>query len=308
MKLRTRVIAIAVLIHNVALQLRTTPYSACLVSGLLAIQSIPPVVGFTFTVALSGFVYGFPGGVFPAISGAMMGSSLAFWILRRYSVSRWIRLSPSKQATFQALEEAIAQGGLRIMILLRLCPLPWPLVNLLFSVGKDTQWSHFLIATCFGMVRIVLEVWIGSQLATLADPELPPSAYRVALSMMGCGILLLISVSVWLYRLTMARANAMTAKKTSDLQNEKELLSSDPMADSGASTSTTHTTTHTPRTAYRMGSSSQENRAQFQAYIRHEFRTNKLRVSDFATIEYLLRRGRRQLETYRAPSIQAVHF
>ncbi|KAI9030072.1 hypothetical protein CLU79DRAFT_733938 [Phycomyces nitens] len=51
-----------------------------------------------------------------------------------------------------------------------------------------------------------------------------------------------------------------------------------------------------------------ENRAHFQAFIRNEFRHHQIRKSDFATIEYMLRRGKRQLETYSSPSIRDIHI
>ncbi|KAG0164096.1 hypothetical protein DFQ30_010517 [Apophysomyces sp. BC1015] len=51
-----------------------------------------------------------------------------------------------------------------------------------------------------------------------------------------------------------------------------------------------------------------ENRPHFYAYIRREFKAHNIRKSDFATIEYMLRRGKRQLETYSSPNIQDIHL
>ncbi|KAL0073201.1 NADH dehydrogenase 1 alpha subcomplex subunit 6 NDUFA6 [Phycomyces blakesleeanus] len=51
-----------------------------------------------------------------------------------------------------------------------------------------------------------------------------------------------------------------------------------------------------------------ENRARFQAFVRNEFRNHKIRKSDFTTIEYMLRRGKRQLEAYSSPSIKDIHL
>ncbi|KAH8554984.1 hypothetical protein BGW37DRAFT_219178 [Umbelopsis sp. PMI_123] len=50
-----------------------------------------------------------------------------------------------------------------------------------------------------------------------------------------------------------------------------------------------------------------ENRQHFYTFIRQQFRQHELKRNDFATIEYMLRRGKRQLETYSSPSIQDVH-
>ncbi|KAF9979066.1 hypothetical protein BGZ73_006303 [Actinomortierella ambigua] len=52
----------------------------------------------------------------------------------------------------------------------------------------------------------------------------------------------------------------------------------------------------------------QENRANFQKFIRMQFRKHSdVKAKDFATIEYLLRMGKRQLQAYSSPSIQNVH-
>ncbi|KAI8143452.1 hypothetical protein BJV82DRAFT_94063 [Fennellomyces sp. T-0311] len=51
-----------------------------------------------------------------------------------------------------------------------------------------------------------------------------------------------------------------------------------------------------------------ETRARFYTYIRREFRAHDIRKNDFTTIEYMLRRGKRQLEAYSSPSIQDIHL
>ncbi|RUS26878.1 hypothetical protein BC938DRAFT_483999, partial [Jimgerdemannia flammicorona] len=51
-----------------------------------------------------------------------------------------------------------------------------------------------------------------------------------------------------------------------------------------------------------------QNRPHFYSFIRSQFREHDLKKHDFATIEYLLRRGKRQLETYRERSIDDIHM
>ena len=50
-----------------------------------------------------------------------------------------------------------------------------------------------------------------------------------------------------------------------------------------------------------------ETRPNFEAYARHEFERNiALDKKDFGAIEFLLRKGQRQLETYAAPNITNI--
>ena len=55
------------------------------------------MLGFTFATTLTGFIYGFPGGIMPAVGGAFTGAIVAFQLIRRYNFSRFIKLSASKQ-------------------------------------------------------------------------------------------------------------------------------------------------------------------------------------------------------------------
>ncbi|KAF2669641.1 hypothetical protein BT63DRAFT_425318 [Microthyrium microscopicum] len=51
-----------------------------------------------------------------------------------------------------------------------------------------------------------------------------------------------------------------------------------------------------------------ENRNNFRQFARDEFRRYiEVDRKDFATIEYLLRKGKRQLETYQSDGIRNVH-
>ncbi|KAJ1657681.1 hypothetical protein IWQ61_002957 [Dispira simplex] len=51
----------------------------------------------------------------------------------------------------------------------------------------------------------------------------------------------------------------------------------------------------------------QVSQPRFRAFVRHEFTKYNLSPRDVQATEFLLRRGRRQLETYRNPSIMDVH-
>ncbi|ORX83007.1 hypothetical protein K493DRAFT_320329 [Basidiobolus meristosporus CBS 931.73] len=52
----------------------------------------------------------------------------------------------------------------------------------------------------------------------------------------------------------------------------------------------------------------QQNRPHFQQYIRSEFRKHDLTKRDFATIEYLLRVGKRKLEQMSSGSVKDIHL
>ncbi|KAI8070351.1 hypothetical protein BC940DRAFT_295890 [Gongronella butleri] len=48
-------------------------------------------------------------------------------------------------------------------------------------------------------------------------------------------------------------------------------------------------------------------RPRFQQFIRQEFRKHDIKKNDFATIEYMLRKGQRQLDAYKKPTMKDIH-
>lgn len=100
-----------------------------------------------------------------------------------------------------------------MMMLIRLSPIPWPITNMLLSILPTITSRQFILAAFLSSFKVSLEVWIGSQLADLSNPNLPPSAHRIAMITMGCGVFILVSVAWWLYRLTMQKVEEMTKRK-----------------------------------------------------------------------------------------------
>lgn len=144
---------ITLAIQRVAIRMRAYSYSSIILGLMILATSTPPMLGFTFLVTLSGFVYGFPQGVAPAMIGNckvhpsdqqwnwyqgfihrwLCGSSYLFWVrmsrlkgiqvkltmyrlIRHYNFARFIRLSPSKQEKYHAIQEAIAEGGFGVSL------------------------------------------------------------------------------------------------------------------------------------------------------------------------------------------------
>ncbi|KAI9246541.1 hypothetical protein EDC94DRAFT_664903 [Helicostylum pulchrum] len=208
-----------------SVELRTKAYSSILLSCLIILTSIPPMLGFTFATTLTGFIYGFPSGIVPAVSGAFFGAMIAFGLIRKYNFTQFIKLSTSKQEKYLAIQEAIEQGGFKMMMLIRLSPIPWPITNMLLSILPTITTKQFILSALISSFKVMLEVWIGSQLADISNPDLPPSAHRIAMMMMGCGVFILAAVAWWLYRLTMQKVEVN--RKNNRLGSYREKIHDD---------------------------------------------------------------------------------
>ncbi|CAO3610693.1 unnamed protein product [Cunninghamella echinulata] len=137
---------------------------------------------------------------------------ICFYLIRRYNFAKYIKLSTSKQEKYHAIQEAIEQGGFKIMLLIRLSPIPWPFTNMLLSLLPTVTIKQFTLTALVSSFKLCLEVWVGSQLADISNPDLPPSAHRVAVFTMLGSVLILVIVAWWLYRLSMQKVKYINSK------------------------------------------------------------------------------------------------
>lgn len=200
-------------IQGIAIRMRSIPYSPLIMALLICLCANPPMLGHSFCITMCGYIYGFSlKGCLPATLGTFLGCLVTFTMVRTLNLGRLIqRMSTGKQETFDAMSRAISQGGFKIALLIRLCPLPWQVSSSVLSLCDSVSYKTYCLATFFGSFKTALEVWIGSQLATLTDATLPPEAHKVAMITMGIGLLVLITVAIWLYRLTMEKIKEMQA-------------------------------------------------------------------------------------------------
>jgi uncharacterized membrane protein YdjX (TVP38/TMEM64 family) len=123
------------------------PLGVFLLSLLLAIGSLFFLPASPFVIA-GAAVFGFPLGVLGAITGLALGAaggfSLSRWFLRN-EISTRLR----KHATFCAIDTAIEKEGWKIVILLRLCPIPFGLANYLYGLTA-VPFRAYLIASIIG--------------------------------------------------------------------------------------------------------------------------------------------------------------
>lgn len=222
-------------IQSLAIRMRSIPYSPLIMTLLVCLCANPPMLGHTFCITMCGYIYGFSlKGCLPAAIGTFLGCLATFAMVRKLNLGRFVqRVSTGKQETLDAMSRAISHGGFKIALLIRLCPLPWQVSSSVLSLCDSVSYKTYCMATLFGSFKTTLEVWIGSQLATLTDATLPPEAHKVAMITMGIGLVVLITVAIWLYRLTMERIKEMQHDIYIDNDDQVALLSYEEEDDDG---------------------------------------------------------------------------
>ncbi len=136
------------------------PLGVLLLALFLAIGSLFFLPASPFIIAGSA-VFGFPLGVVGAVAGLALGASGGFclsrWFLRE-EISSHFR----KHATFRAIDIAIEKEGWKIVILLRLCPIPFGLANYLYGLTA-VRFRPYLIASLIGgLPSLLLFCQLGS--------------------------------------------------------------------------------------------------------------------------------------------------
>ena len=129
------------------------PLGAVLLAVFLGIGSLFFLPASPFIIAGSAF-FGFPLGVLAALAGVALGAASGFclsrWFLRKDVVAFFLR-----HETFRAIDVAIEKEGWKIVILLRLCPIPFGFANYLYGL-TGVRFHHYLIATIVGGLPSIL--------------------------------------------------------------------------------------------------------------------------------------------------------
>ncbi|KAF9961180.1 hypothetical protein BGZ72_004510 [Mortierella alpina] len=139
----------------------------------LFLTAFPPLVGYSSLVTMSGYVYGFGFGLFIAYTSALLGSIACFYLCRRWFKVQ-VRAMMAKKQSLKSVVKAVEKRGFKLMILIRLAPYPFNVMNALLS-ATHIPLSTFTLATALSLTKLALHVYIGSTLSSLAGPPtIPP--------------------------------------------------------------------------------------------------------------------------------------
>src|SRR5437868_3965585 len=126
-----------------------------------AIATVLFLPGWIFTVS-AGLIYGVFGGTLVALTGAVIGASLAF-LVARYLLRENIEEITEKNPRFAAIDEAIGKNGWKIVGLLRLSPLiPFNLSNYFYGI-TSISFGAYLLVSAIGMIPgTLLYAYLGA--------------------------------------------------------------------------------------------------------------------------------------------------
>ncbi|GAN01412.1 conserved hypothetical protein [Mucor ambiguus] len=209
-------------IDQLAAAMQSTAYSQPTLALLICIFSIPmpPISAFILSVYMAGYAYG-PQGGFPATVGAFFGALLAYVFVQKMRLVPWFQISNNDiKLKFKALSKAIEQGGFRMVLMVRLSPLPWQITNLVLALCDQVSFRMYALAAFISSFKINADVWFGSQLANLSRPDTSPEVLAVSRIITMTGFVVSTIVTFAVFKSTKQRI-----KQCEEEQEQVHLLS-----------------------------------------------------------------------------------
>jgi len=185
--------------------------------------AFPPVIGYSTTVTAAGFIYGFPKGWYIVSSATVLGATSAFLVCR-YFLRGFAKRMVATDKRFAALSLTLKHDGLKLLCMVRLCPLPYSISNGAVSTFPSVSPWAFALATAIASPKLMLHVWIGARLAMLAEAEQKMDVKTKVLnwcSIVG-GLVLGVATGWIIYKRTIKRAKQLEAEERAKLRPHRQ--------------------------------------------------------------------------------------
>eukprot|EP01102_Stenamoeba_stenopodia_P003223 TRINITY_DN13159_c0_g1_i1.p1 TRINITY_DN13159_c0_g1~~TRINITY_DN13159_c0_g1_i1.p1 ORF type:complete len:345 (+),score=68.87 TRINITY_DN13159_c0_g1_i1:276-1310(+) len=186
---------------------------------LLAISGIPPMPFYGILLLSCAFLYRW-WGLLTMMVGANIGAWLGFAVLRSGDcvyIEHRIKRSPLMGKIVKAIEH----NPWKLVLLTRLSPLPYSLLNGLFGFAKDVRFSVYATASFVGMwlehISAVIYGVTLREFADVIDSDRPPSPGRIAIYVFQAIVITVIVIIVTYY-----------VKKSLHIENDEDLEASVP--------------------------------------------------------------------------------
>ncbi len=219
---------------------RELPGGWLILFAMVTLTAFPPVIGYSTCLTIAGFVFGMKGW-FIAAAANVFGSWLSF-MASRTVLSSYVHRLVGEDKRFTAFALTLKHDGIKVLVMIRLCPLPYSLSNAALSTFPTVNTLNFVLATAAATPKLLIHVFVGTRLAAIAESgekmDLGTKLINWA-SIIAFGILGAV-LSYVIYQKTVARARQLAEEEEAALVEEgeggyfEEREGYDGEADSGA--------------------------------------------------------------------------
>lgn len=184
------------------------------------ITAFPPMIGYSTCGTTAGFVYGVWEGWLILATASVAGSTCSF-VVSRTVLRSYVEKMVANDKRFAALALTLKQDGLKLLCMIRLCPLPYSLSNGAMSTFPTVQPHMYALATAIITPKLLIHTFIGSRLAIIAKSggEMSGGAKAVNYVSIAFGACLGMGLGYYIYQKTMARARELEAEEAAGVHD-----------------------------------------------------------------------------------------
>jgi len=141
------------------------------------------------------------------IASATIVGSTASFIVSRYFLQDFVTKLTSRDKRFQALALTLKHDGLKLLVMIRLCPLPYSLSNGALSTIPTVTPIQMLLSTAIATPKLFIGTFIGSRLGKLAEEDqMDLGAKILSYISIGIGLSVGLGTGYFMYTKTQKRA------------------------------------------------------------------------------------------------------
>lgn len=203
--------------------------------------AFPPIIGYGMCGTIAGFVYGVWEGWFIYASATVAGSFCSF-LVSRTVLRKYVERLVKNDKRFAALTLTLKHDGLKLLCMIRLCPLPYSISNGAISTFPTVHPVMYALATALVSPKLLIHVFIGSRLGAIGKSGEKMTAGTKALNWLSIifGVVVGFTTGVYIYRRTTARAKELEAEERATVHRHGGIprpeFHDDPEAQIAAST------------------------------------------------------------------------
>ncbi|KAE8350498.1 Golgi apparatus membrane protein tvp38 [Aspergillus coremiiformis] len=185
--------------------------------------SFPPLVGWSTFGTISGYIFGVWKGWLLYATATVLGSTCSF-IVSRTILSKFVNRLMERDKRFAALALTLKYDGLKLLCMIRLCPLPYSVCNGAVSTFPTVQPLMYGLATAIITPKLLVPAFVGSRIRLLSEKgeEMSTGSKAVNIGSIIITVAIGIFTGWYIYRRTMARAKELEAQERADIRRSLE--------------------------------------------------------------------------------------
>ncbi|KAJ5190494.1 uncharacterized protein N7498_009479 [Penicillium cinerascens] len=181
--------------------------------------SFPPLVGWSTFGTVAGFIFGVWKGWLIYATASVLGSTASFYVSRTV-LSGFVKRLMKHDKRFAALSLTLKYDGLKLLCMIRLCPLPYSICNGAVSTFPTVQPLMYGLATAIITPKLLVPAFIGSRVRLLSEKGEEMTAGSKAVNIISIFVTVTIGVGTgwYIYQRTLARAKELEAKERAEIR------------------------------------------------------------------------------------------